>query len=87
MMTRFLQTSVFALLVACSGKPTTTTTPTPVTPDAATGTTDGAKTACDAGDQPIASQTACLQDDAACYQLVDQTWCTGARPSTGNGGA
>ena len=41
------------------------------------------KTACDAGDQSIESSTACLQDDAACYQLVDGTWCTGARPHQG----
>ncbi len=34
---------------------------------------------CRAGDQQVASQSACLMDDAACYQLADGNWCTGPR--------
>ena len=34
---------------------------------------------CKAGDLPIASPSQCLQDDAACYQLTDNSWCTGER--------
>ncbi len=34
---------------------------------------------CKAGDQAIASASQCLQDDAACYQLSNDSWCTGER--------
>ena len=35
--------------------------------------------ACRTGDTRVPSSTACLQDDAACYQLADGDWCTGPR--------
>ncbi len=35
--------------------------------------------ACKSGDTPIASNSQCLQDDAACYQKSDGGWCTGPR--------
>jgi len=34
---------------------------------------------CKSGDTPVSSPNQCLQDDAACYQLTDNSWCTGAR--------
>lgn len=34
---------------------------------------------CKSGDTPVASPSQCLQDDAACYQLTDNSWCTGER--------
>ena len=34
---------------------------------------------CKAGDQPISSPSQCLQDGAACYQLTNNSWCTGER--------
>ena len=34
---------------------------------------------CKSGDQPIRTSASCLVDDAACYQLSDGSWCTGAR--------
>ena len=34
---------------------------------------------CRTGDTPINSSDACLQDDAACYQLRNGSWCTGPR--------
>jgi len=34
---------------------------------------------CKSGDTPIATANQCLQDDAACYQLTDNSWCTGER--------
>jgi len=38
--------------------------------------------ACKSGDQVVKSASACLQDDAACYQLSNGTWCTGERGNT-----
>ncbi|MBX2824266.1 MAG: hypothetical protein KTR33_06020 [Gammaproteobacteria bacterium] len=35
--------------------------------------------ACRGGDTPVASASACLADDAACYQLANGSWCTGPR--------
>lgn len=37
---------------------------------------------CKSGDTPIASANQCLQDDAACYQISDNSWCTGERGSS-----
>jgi len=34
---------------------------------------------CKAGDRQIQSSSQCLQDDAACYQLSNNQWCTGER--------
>lgn len=34
---------------------------------------------CKAGDQQVQSSSQCLQDDAACYQLSNNQWCTGER--------
>lgn len=34
---------------------------------------------CKAGDTRVASEAACLVDDAACYQLASGDWCTGPR--------
>jgi len=34
---------------------------------------------CKSGDTPVESPGQCLQDDAACYQLTNGTWCTGER--------
>lgn len=34
---------------------------------------------CKSGDTPVASASQCLQDDAACYQITDNSWCTGER--------
>jgi len=34
---------------------------------------------CRAGDTPIAGADLCLQDDAACYQIANGSWCTGER--------
>ena len=34
---------------------------------------------CGSGDWSIPSSSQCLQDDAACYQLSDGSWCTGGR--------
>ena len=39
-------------------------------------------TACLAGDQSIANNSMCLQDDAACYPVADGSWCTGPRASS-----
>lgn len=36
-------------------------------------------TRCKAGDLRVASEAACLQDDAACYELASGEWCTGER--------
>ena len=35
--------------------------------------------ACRAGDREVASEDACLLDDAACYELATGAWCTGPR--------
>lgn len=35
--------------------------------------------ACKSTDRQIASQSQCLQDDAACYQIASGEWCTGER--------
>lgn len=35
--------------------------------------------ACQEGDQMVASESQCLQDDAACYPLNNGKWCTGSR--------
>ncbi len=45
------------------------------------GTSDGASriSACKAGDTQIRNRNQCLQDDAACYQLSNEQWCTGER--------
>jgi len=32
---------------------------------------------CRAGETAVATATDCLQDEAVCYQLADQSWCTG----------
>lgn len=37
---------------------------------------------CKAGDQQVSSSSQCLQDDAACYQLSNNQWCTGERGNT-----
>ncbi len=37
--------------------------------------------ACRTGDTAVATSDACLQDDAACYQLSNGSWCTGPRGS------
>ena len=34
---------------------------------------------CKSGDLPIDSPSQCLQDGAACYQLANNSWCTGER--------
>ena len=34
---------------------------------------------CKAGDERVASESSCLQDDAACYELASGDWCTGER--------
>jgi len=34
---------------------------------------------CRSGDAAITSASQCIADDAACYQLADASWCTGAR--------
>lgn len=34
---------------------------------------------CKVGDVRVASEAACLRDDAACYALADGAWCTGER--------
>jgi len=47
-------------------------------PGAATGDAVRAEN-CKAGDERIADRSACLLDDAACYQLVNGGWCTGPR--------
>lgn len=46
--------------------------------------TEAPKTACDAGEEAIASRSDCLQDDAVCYQLADGSWCTGGQGPGGN---
>ncbi len=38
--------------------------------------------ACKQGDEAISSANECLTDDAACYQLADNSWCTGERGLT-----
>jgi hypothetical protein len=38
--------------------------------------------ACKPGDTRVASQSQCLQDDAACYAIKDGSWCTGPRGLT-----
>lgn len=50
-------------------------------PGTTTGTGDRASRAdsCRVGDREIGSEAACLQDDAACYQIADGGWCTGPR--------
>jgi len=46
----------------------------------AAGTAGGTRaTVCKSGDQPVASASQCLQDDAACYTLADGSFCTGPR--------
>ena len=37
---------------------------------------------CKSGDQRVSSESACLQDDAACYRLASGDWCTGERGNT-----
>lgn len=37
---------------------------------------------CKTGDQQVASEASCLQDDAACYALANGDWCTGERGGT-----
>ena len=49
----------------------------PARPDA-----PGRIQACRAGDQRVPDESACLQDDAACYALDDGNWCTGERGNT-----
>lgn len=34
---------------------------------------------CRSGDTPVSSSSACLADDAACYQIAGGGWCTGTR--------
>ncbi len=34
---------------------------------------------CRVGDEVVAGPNQCLQDDAACYQLSNNSWCTGPR--------
>ena len=34
---------------------------------------------CRAGDTLVSSSSACLADDAACYQIAGGDWCTGKR--------
>ena len=34
---------------------------------------------CRTGDESINSSSACLDGDAACYQIADGSWCTGER--------
>ena len=36
-------------------------------------------TACLSGDSSVANSSLCLQDDAACYEIADGSWCTGSR--------
>ena len=36
-------------------------------------------TACLSGDSSVADSSQCLQDDAACYEVADGSWCTGSR--------
>ena len=38
--------------------------------------------ACRSGDQAVASPSQCLKDEAACYQIANGGWCTGARGNT-----
>ena len=73
-------------IAACAGGPRSA--PAPAPDPKPTGVKHGpppTKTACDAGDTAIATSTECLQDNAACYQLVDSSWCTGGRPGTPDG--
>jgi len=44
--------------------------------------TQGKVAACKPGDTQVAGDSACLQDDAACYQIVSGDWCTGPRNAT-----
>jgi len=37
---------------------------------------------CRAGDQSVSSSSACLDGDAACYQVSNGSWCTGERGNT-----
>lgn len=37
---------------------------------------------CKAGDERVARESDCLQDDAACYALASGDWCTGERGNT-----
>jgi len=69
----------FVLLAACSHASPRPQPPAPA-PTSAGPPATVAKTTCDAGDEAIASSSSCLQDDAACYQLADGSWCTGGRP-------
>ena len=45
---------------------------------------DKARAACKPGEEVVDSQSACLQDDAVCYQLDDGRWCTGSSGQHGN---
>jgi len=69
----------FVLFAACSHSSPRPQPPMPA-PTPAGPPATAAKTTCDAGDSAIASSSICLQDDAACYQLADGSWCTGGRP-------
>ncbi|MFK8081364.1 MAG: hypothetical protein AB8B97_13840 [Granulosicoccus sp.] len=37
--------------------------------------------ACKSTDTQVSSKDQCLQDDAACYQIISGQWCTGERGS------
>jgi hypothetical protein len=70
----------FLFLAACSHSPPR---PEPIrgtAPAASASATPEPAQTCEAGDDAIASSSDCLQDDAACYQLADGSWCTGGRP-------
>jgi len=46
------------------------------------GSLAGRVQACRSGDTPVASASACLADDAACYQIANGGWCTGERTAS-----
>ena len=70
-------TVVTVVLSACASSGSTGS----ITAGASNGASNGASriSACKAGDTQIQSRNQCLQDDAACYQLSNNQWCTGER--------
>ena len=47
-------------------------------PDQGATDTGPPRTECGPGQEKVASESQCLQDDAVCYKTSDGSWCTGA---------
>ncbi len=79
---RQVRNSALAVLIGlsfagCSSTAFDTSSTESAARQAVAGSTDAI--ACQGSDTQVKSQSQCLQDDAACYELPNGNWCTGPR--------